>query len=80
MENRTLRNAAPVILWMKLLLSARRSFSVFVGSETSISRMPFLTGDVRQRQVFCTTITQTNKGWKKEGKKAFLFSSFKWQI
>jgi hypothetical protein len=56
---------------MKLLLSTRRSFFVFVGSGTSVSRMPFPAGDVRQRKVFYTTIKQTNKGRKKEGKKAF---------
>jgi hypothetical protein len=56
---------------MKLLLSTRRSFPAFVGSGTSISRMPFPTGNVRQRQVFYTNIKQINKGRKKEGKKAF---------
>jgi hypothetical protein len=57
---------------MKLLLSTRRSFPAFVGSGTSINRMPFPTGDVRQRQVFYTNIKQTNKGRKKESISYFL--------
>jgi hypothetical protein len=52
MKDRNLYNAAHVILRMKLLLSSRRSFPAFVGSGTSVSRMPFPTGDVRQRQFF----------------------------
>jgi hypothetical protein len=53
---------------MKLLLSTRRSFPALVGNGTSVSRMPFPTGDVRQRQVFYTNIKQIIKGRKKEGK------------
>ena len=53
---------------MKLLLSTRRSFPAFVGSGTSISRMPFPRVYVRQRQVFYTNIKQIKRdGRKKEG-------------
>jgi hypothetical protein len=56
---------------MKPLLSTRRSFPAFVGSGTSISRIPFPTCEVRQRQVFYKNIKQINEGRNKEGKKAF---------